>query len=244
MRTNRLIPALAWFCAAAVHGATAADTRIIAPTVVARISGGDYCYEHNRRIEVDKQPPSWLALQLKVQVAYHNPGTRPLIIPLEHARVIYTAIHEGNMTTYKELPNVEALNPSLKPMNALPGKVSPDNPTDPKNDYFAVIPPGGDLVSPIVENLLFPINHKVLFRHDPDLRGRKLYVRLQLNQQDVLPSLLTDLSDRWNKFGVPWTGSVMTNVMTVNVPQNPSPSGRCNDGPFETPGNKPPDPGK
>jgi hypothetical protein len=58
-----------------------------------------------------------------------------------------------------------------------------------------------------------------------------------LKQQELSPTLLTDLSDRWTKFGVPWTGGLMTNVMTVDVPQQIAQVGACVDGPFESPGN-------
>lgn len=243
MTTTRTLTLLTLSLSAS-FGASLPSTSVVAPTAVARIAGGDYCFVHSHRIEVEKQAPSWLVLKLRVQVAYHNPGTRPLIIPIGHERTVYTALRPGVMKTFKELPTIEGLNPSLKPMEALPPKVSPDNPVDPKNDYFAIIPPNGNYVASTLEDIYFPVNHKTLIRHDPDLRGKKLYLRVQLDQQDMNPSLVTELSDRWSKFGVPWTGSLMTNVMTINVPQNPAPSGVCNDGPFETPGNAPSNPGK
>jgi hypothetical protein len=236
MHTNKFLPTLAFLSLCLAQGASLPDNRVVAPTAVARITGGSYCFARVRRLEPELQPPSYLVLRLKVQVAYHNAGIRPLIIPMEHERTIYTALKPGVMNIFHELP-FEGLNASLKPMKELPAKVSPDNPVDPKNDYFAVIPGGGDLISPVFEEITFPVNHKNLLRRDPDLRGQRLYIRLELKQQELTPTLLTDLSDRWTKFGVPWTGGVMTNVMTVDVPQQIAQAGACVDGPFETPDN-------
>lgn len=141
------------------------------------------------------------------------------------------------MSVFHELPGVGGLEPALKMMKELPARVSPDNPGDPKNDYFVVIPSRTDFVPALPEEITFPINHKIMFRHDPDLRGKRLYLRLQLKQQELLPALETELSDRWTRFGVPWTGSVMTNVVTIDVPRSLPDARPCVDGPFETPDN-------
>ncbi len=225
-------------------GASLRDNTAAAPTAVARIAGGDYCFARIHRFNPERQPPDWIEMKLRIQVAYHNAGARPLIIPTEHERVVYTTLKPGVMNVYKEMPSIETLNPAIKAMTALPPKVSLDNPVDPKNDAFVVVPARGDLVSSTFEDIAFPVNHKLVFRHDPDLRGKKLYIRLVLSLQEMNPSLVSELADRWNKFGVLWTGSVMTNVMTIEVPRNPAPSGVCSDGPFETPANTPPDTGK
>jgi hypothetical protein len=237
MKINKLFPVLVCLSVCGAQAASLPENRLVAPTAVARITGGDYCFARVRGIEPERQPPSYLVLRLRIQVAYLNSGGRPLIIPLDHERTVYTALKPGVMNTFHELPTVESLSPSLKPMKDLPAKVSPDNPVDPKNDYFSIIPGAGDLVSSTIENITFPVNHKNLLRHDPDLRGHRLYIRLELKQQDMSPALLTDLSDRWTKFGVPWTGGVMTNVMTIDVPQQIAQAGACVDGPFESPGN-------
>jgi hypothetical protein len=138
---------------------------------------------------------------------------------------------------FRELPGMDGLVPSLKLMKELPPQVSPDNPVDPKNDVFAIVPARSDLISPKFEEITLPVNHKMILRNDPDLRGHTLYLRLQLKQQEMLSALETDLSDRWTRFGVPWTGNVMTNVVTIDVPRQISDAKPCVDGPFETPDN-------
>jgi hypothetical protein len=67
---------------------------------------------------------------------------------------------------------------------------------------------------------------------------------LQFMQQELSPTLEGDLSDRWTCFGVVWTGSILTNVVTIDVPQQPPPAKPCIDGPPATPNNRFPDLGK
>jgi hypothetical protein len=241
--THKLFSVVACLSLGAAHAASL-DKKIATPTAVARIADGEYCFAHVRTLTPERTPPSYLVLRLRIQVAYLNAGDRPLIIPVEHERTVYTALKPGVMNIFHELPTVDSLTPSLKEMKDLPPKVSVENPIDPKNDYFAIVPAHGNLVSSRSETINFPVNHKMLFRHDPDLRGKRLYLRLELNQQEITPALLADLSDRWAQFGVPWTGSLMTNVMTIDVPRTVAQAKRCDDGPFETPNNKGADIGK
>jgi hypothetical protein len=221
----------------AAKAASLPDSRNIGLSAAARITEANYCFARTRRFTPERQPPSYLVLRLRIQVAYLNGGTRPIIIPVEHDRTVYEALKPGVMTIFHDLPGIQGITPSLKLMKELPPKVSPDNPGDPRNDYFAVIPSGGNMVEPLLEEITLPVNHKMLLRHDPDLRGQRLYVRLQLKQQELSPELETDLSDRWTRFGLPWTGNVMTNVMTIDVPRQIGEAKPCVDGPFETPGN-------
>jgi hypothetical protein len=238
MTINRLFSTtFAFISLCAAQGASLPDPRTAAPTALARITEANYCFARTRRLTPERQPPSYLVLRLRIQVAYLNGGTRPLIIPVEHDRTIYEALKPGVMNIFRELPGTQGITPSLKLMKELPTKVSPDNPADPRNDYFAVIPSGGNIVEPLLEEITFPVNHKMILRHDPDLRGHRLYLRLQLKQQELSPELETDLSDRWTRFGVPWTGNLMTNVMTIDVPRQIPEAKPCVDGPFETPGN-------
>jgi hypothetical protein len=240
MTANKVLPAalsalVLSLCT--LQGASLPDSQRVGLTAAARIAAADYCFARVRRLTPERQPPSYLVLRLRVQVAYRNTGTRPLIIPVEHERTVYTALNPGVMDIFRELPGIDGLVPSLKMMKELPTKVSPDNPSDPRNDVFTVIPARSDYVLPLFEEITLPINHKMLLRHDPDLRGHKLYLRLQLKQQELLPALEADLSDRWTRFGVPWTGNVLTNVVTIDVPRQVTQASLCVDGPFETPDN-------
>jgi hypothetical protein len=246
MTTNKLFPAtfssilgaIACLSLCTLQGASLPDSQRVGLTGAARIVAANYCFARTRRFTPERQPPSYLVLRLKIQVAYRNTGTRPIIIPVEHERTVYTAFKQGVMDIFREMPGIDGITPSLKMMKELPLSVSPDNPTDPRNDVFVVIPARGDFVAPQFEEITLPVNHKTMLRYSyPDMRGKKLYLRLQLKQQELLPALETDLSDRWTRFGVPWTGNVMTNVVTIDVPRQLPQASPCVDGPFETPGN-------
>ena len=245
MTTNRLFfVAIAYLSLNTAQGASLPDTRVAPPTAVVRITDTNYCFARVRRLSPERLPPSYMVLQLKIQVAYRNPGTRPLIMPLEHERTIYTALKPGVMNIFHELYGFSEIQPTLKMMKDLPPKVSPDNPADPPNDAFTVIPAGGYIVAPLFEEVVLPVNHKQFLRNDPDLRGHRVYLRMQMNQQEISPALETDLSDRWVRFGVPWTGSMKTNVVTVDVPQAPPQAPPCVDHQVGTPVQRPADNGK
>jgi hypothetical protein len=242
MTTNKLFPAalsaLVGLSLCALQGSSLPDSRRVGLTGAARIVAAEYCFARTRRFTPERQPPSYLVLRLRIQVAYRNNGTRPLIIPIEHERTVYTAFKPGVMNVFREMPGIDGLTPSLKVMKELPLTVSPDNPSDPRNDVFAVIPAGGSFVPPLFEEITLPVNHKMMLRYSyPDMRGKRLYLGMKLKQQELLPALETDLSDRWTRFGVPWTGSVTTNFVTVDVPRDLPEASPCVDGPFETPGN-------
>jgi non-ribosomal peptide synthetase component F len=114
-------------------------------------------------------------------------------------------------------------------MNNLPADVNPDNPANPANDVFRIIPAGSAMTPALEEDLLLPVNHKTLLRHDPDLRGHRVYLRLQFDHQAIAPALEAELSDRWASFGVPWTGMTRTNTLTFDVPKNPPAAKPCVD---------------
>ena len=159
-------------------------------------------------------------LRLRIRVAYHNPGPRPLIMPLERERTIYTSIKPG--ATMKVFHSGVALFESGPVvMKDLPADVSETNPVDPKNDVFTIIPAKGDMDPPLIENIEIPVDRQTLFQHNPDLRGHRLYLRLKYRQRELSAALEAAISDRWTRFGAPWTGLLMTNTVAIDVPKNP-----------------------
>jgi hypothetical protein len=194
---------------------------------VATNADATYCFARVRGLDPGRQPQAFLVLKLRVLVSYHNRGTRPLIVPMERERTVYTALRLG--APMNKLHGLyPLLEPAYAPMKDLPADVSPASPIDPKNDVFTVIPAGGEMTPPLEEELTIPVDRQALFRHDPDLRGRRLYLRLQFAHRQLTPALEADLSDRWTRFGVPWTGTVMTNMFVVDVPKEPK-AAPCND---------------
>ncbi len=181
-----------------------------------KIVEANYCFARFHALEVERLPVPPLVLQLKVQVSYHDAGTRPLIVPLEHDVTVYTALKPGLM---KMVPNASLSDPKLKPMEHLPPDVSPQSPVSPANDVFRIIPASGEMN--LVEDITLPI-YKKSIRQSVDLRGRRLYVRLQLDHQPLSSPLEAAMSDRWTSFGEPWTGRLRTNTLLVDVPATPA----------------------
>jgi hypothetical protein len=204
--------------AAVSQGATVATSSSL--TAAATNADAGYCFARVRGLDPDRQPQAYLVLRLRVNVSYRNNGTRPLILTLERERTVYTALKLGApMNKFHGLYSL--LEPSYTVMKALPADVSPESPIDPKNDVFTVIPAGGEMTPPLSEEITIPVDRQSLFRRDPDLRGRRLYLRLQFAHRQLSPGLEADLSDRWTRFGVPWTGTLTTNLFVVDVPAAP-----------------------
>ncbi len=214
-------------CLNLVQGANPRDAAITGPAAYATNADVNYCFARVRGLDPGRLPPAYLVLRLRVRVSYRNTGNRPLILPLERERAVYTSLKPGTMNKFHE-PMVDLFNTSFKAMKELPADVSPDNPVDPKNDVFTVIPAGGEMTPALVEEVSLPVNRKALFRNYPDLRGRRVFIRLQFVHRKLADALQADLSDRWARFGVPWSGTMTTNTFTVDVPENPQ-AGPCKD---------------
>jgi hypothetical protein len=163
-----------------------------------------------------------------MQVVYRNTGTRPMILPLGRELAVYTSLHPGAMKITPQ-PSRSFEDAYVTEMKVLPANVNPQNPVNPSNDVFRIIPAGKTAEFPLEQEVDLPVNHKTLFRHDPDLRGHRVYVRLQFEHQELDPTLEADLSDRWASFGGLWTGTVRTNTMTFDVPASPAGTAPCVD---------------
>jgi hypothetical protein len=201
------------------QAATIRDSMIDSPTAIATNADVSYCFARVRGLDPERLPPAYLVLQLRITVSYRNTGTRPLILPLERERTIYTALKPGAMKVFKE--GLGLFDPSLKPMKDLPDDVSPDSPVSPKNDFFTLIPAGGEMTPPLLEETTIPVNREAPFRRYPDLRGHRIYLKLRFVHRELSATLQANLSDRWSRFGVPWTGSLTTNTILIDVPAAP-----------------------
>jgi hypothetical protein len=201
------------------QAASVRDSRITSPAAIAADAQVGYCFARVRGLDPERLPQAYLVLRLNVTVSYRNGGARPLILPLERERTIYTALKPGSMNIFKE--GLGLFDPAIKPMKELPDGVSPDNPVTPKNDVFAVIPAGGEMTPPFSEEIVLPVSRKGLFKKYPDLRGHRVYVKLGFAHREIAPALQAHLSDQWSRFGVPWTGTLTTNTILIDVPASP-----------------------
>lgn len=199
--------------------ATPRNSKIASPTAVATNADAIYCFARARGLDPERLPPAYLVVQLRVRISYRNPGTRPLILPLERERTIYTGLKPGEMNVFQD--HLRLLEPAFKAMKELPADVSPDSPVSPKNDVFTVIPAGGEMAPALLEEFTVPVNRKGVFRRYPDLRGHRAYIKLQFVHRELSAALKADLSDRWARFGVPWTGTLTTNTFAIDVPVAP-----------------------
>jgi len=195
------------------------NAKILSPVAVATAANVSYCFARVRGLVPERLPQAYLVLRLRVTVAYMNEGTHPVIVPLEHRRTIYTALKPGQMSVFKE--GLGLFDSDLKPMQELPPDVSPTSPIDPKNDVFAVIPAHGEMTPPLLEEIMLPVDRKGVFRKYPDLRGHRVYVKLRFVHRELGAALAAHLSDQWSRFGVPWTGTLTTNTILIDVPAAP-----------------------
>jgi hypothetical protein len=201
----------------------------VKPDAFVKIDEQNYCFVRPRMLEMERAPQSILVLQMRLQLAYRNTNPRPLILPVQHDQWPYTSLKTGQvMTKQKSLYKGGFINPKVALMTHLPPDVSPDNPVDPPNDVFSIIPAGGFLNSPVHEEVQLTIYNKSAKR-DPDLRGHRVYLRLELEQQPISPDLLAKLSDMWVRIGVPWTGKLRTNTLAIDVPAAPEATSLCVD---------------
>jgi hypothetical protein len=207
-------------CVCPAWGAAPRDAAIPGPSAVATNAEINYCFARVRGLDPGRQPPAYLVVQLHVQVAYRNAGTRPLILPLERERTVFRSLKPGIAMTVFHAP-FSLLEPSYTMMKDLPADVSPDSPVEPKNDVFAVIPARGEMTPPLMEDIVMPVDRKSLFGKDVDLRGHKVYLRLKFAHRELSAALKASLSDRWARFGIPWTGTLMTNTFVIDVPTAP-----------------------
>ncbi len=227
MKRTGILVILSAVLLCAAQAAKLPDAPVADPTAVATIAEANYCFGRVRGLDPGRQPPAYLVLQLRVKVAYRNAGAKALIIPLQRDRTIYTSLKPGVMTMFHEPKGLfEAA--YKKAMTSLPSNVSPADPIEPKNDFFAVIPAGGEMSPPLMESVTMPVNRKFLFKPELDLRGQRVYFVMQFAQRDLAPALEADLSDRWSRFGVPWTGILRTNTFAIDIPANPQ-AEACND---------------
>jgi hypothetical protein len=201
------------------QAATLPDASATSPTASATIAGANYCFLRVRGLDPGRQPQAYLVLRLHVRVSYRNPGTHPLIVPLERERTVFTSLKPGPMTVFHGPYSL--LEPSYKVMKDLPTDVNPDSPIDPANDVFTVIPAGSEMSPPLFEDITLPVDRQTLFKKNPDLRGHRVYLRLQFAQRELSPVLDAVLSDRWTQFGVPWSGTLRTNTFAIDVPSSP-----------------------
>lgn len=195
------------------------NSGIVGPEAVATNADVNFCFARIRGLDPSHLPPAYLAIRLRVAIVYRNPGTRPVILPLERTKSIYYGLQPERMKVFREGLNV--FERVTKVMTELPPNVSPNSPVTPANNIFGVIPAGGEMTPPLLEEITIPADPKGLFTQSPNLRGHRVYVKVQYKHREISAALQADLSDRWSAFGVLWTGALTTNLIAIDVPTAP-----------------------
>jgi hypothetical protein len=189
------------------------------PTATAKVIEANYCFAELHGLLPERLPTPPLVLKVRIQIVYHDSGNRPLILPLNHESTVWMSKTPGVMKILHQPAGL--MDPAVKPMMHLPPDVNPDNPIDPKNDVFGLVPAGGDLAAPSEEEVILQI-YKTSLRERVDLRGKRVYLKLQFDHQPLAGNLEAQLSDRWSKLGVPWTGALRTNTLIFDIPTTPA----------------------
>jgi hypothetical protein len=100
-----------------------------------------------------------------------------------------------------------------------------DDPTLHHN--FVVIPPGGMYKRRYLKDADFD-EYVVLDVRNPaakfqkkDLRGKRIFVQLQMNYLRFSQSQADELALRWKRYGSLWTGTVRSNPIEIDIPKLP-----------------------
>ena len=120
------------------QAATLPEAAAASPTASAIVTEANYCFARVRGLDPGRQPQAYLVLKLHVRVSYRNPGPRPLIVPLERERTVYTSLKPGPMNVLHQ--PVSLFDQAYRVMKDLPSEVSVESPVNPANDIFNVIP--------------------------------------------------------------------------------------------------------
>jgi len=194
------------------------------PSATAAILNSRYCLGapsanlpmvlRNGRLEpIELYPPDSITLRLQMRVAYRNAGSMQWILPVASQAVVLVGTAPDSL--------VEVPQPFLTPSPAASDRLPDGNEDSPAPALFPSIAPGKSLnaVNPL-ENILLRV-YTPSIRSEPDLLGKKIYVRLELLSSRWTPRLLTRLAKKWKNYGNLWTDSVRTEPLEINIPRMP-----------------------
>ena len=194
------------------------------PVAAASILSSRYCLgppspnlpmvRRNGRLEpIELYPPDSITLRLRMNVTYRNTASVPWILPVASQTVVLAGTEPDSL--------VEVPQPFLTPSPAASDKLPDANEDAPARALFPSIAPGQSLsVANPLESVLLHI-YTPSIRSEPDLRGKKIYVRLELLSSRWTPRLLARLAKKWKNYGNLWTESVRTEPLEIEIPRAP-----------------------
>jgi hypothetical protein len=176
--------------------------------------GGDGVFE--------QQPSDAITLRLRVRLSYRNVGSSPLILPLLKgltAVIISPTLGDANQR------RSQIVVPYFGRMT--PEEISQEGNEPTLNHNFEIILPGGvfkrrfEREGDFDEYVILDIYNPAAKFQKVDLRGRKLFVQLELNHLRFPQSQADELTNRWQAYGYLWTGKVKSSPMEIDVPRSP-----------------------
>jgi hypothetical protein len=194
------------------------------PVATATILNSRYCLgtpspnlpmvRRNGRLEpIELYPPDSITLRLQMSVAYRNPASTPWIFPVASQTVVLMGTALDSL--------LEAPQPFLTPSPAASDTLPDRNEDAPARALFPALAPRElmNVANPL-ESIFLHI-YTPSIRTEPDLRGKKIYVRLELLSSRWTPRLLARLAKKWKSYGNLWTDSVRTEPIEIEIPRTP-----------------------
>ena len=115
----------------------------------------------------------------------------------------------------------EVPQPILTATPAASDRLPDGNEDAPAKALFPLIAPGQSLsANNPLENIFVRV-YSPSIHSDPDLRGKKIFVQMELLSSRWSPRLLARLAKKWKNSGNLWTDSVRTEPVEINVPKTP-----------------------
>lgn len=168
----------------------------------------------NGRLEpIELYPPDAVTLRLQMSVAIRNAATETWIVPVPNQTVVLAGTDPGAL---REIPQ-----PFLTQTPAASDRLPDGNEEAPARSLFPTLGPGESLSvgNPLGTMLIRVFTPSI--RSEPDLRGKKMYVRLELFSSQWTPRLLGRLAKKWKNYGVLWTEGVRSEQVEIDVPRMP-----------------------
>ncbi|MEQ1886139.1 MAG: hypothetical protein ABL967_13830 [Bryobacteraceae bacterium] len=194
------------------------------PAAAATIVSSRYCLgtpsanlpmiRRNGKLEpIEPYPPDAVTLRLQVSVAYRNGGSMPWILPVANQAVVSVGLAADSLA---EVPQ-----PFLNAASAAADRL-PDGSEDmPNKALFPTIGPAESLNFNNPLESIFVRVYTPSIRSDRDLRGKKIYLQMELLSSRWSPRLLARLAKKWKNYGNLWTDTVRTQLLEVEVPRVP-----------------------
>ncbi|MEQ1946341.1 MAG: hypothetical protein ABL995_04085 [Bryobacteraceae bacterium] len=194
------------------------------PTATAAIVSSRYCLgtpsanlpmiRRNGKLEpIELYPLDAITLRLQLKVAYRNGGSMPWILPVANQAVVSAGVAPDMLA---EVPQ-----PFLGAGSSAADRLPDGDEDAPNKTLFPAIAAGESLNFNNPLESIFVRVYTPSIRSERDLRGKKIYLQMELLSSRWSPRLLTRLAKKWKNYGNLWTDTVRTQLVEIDVPRMP-----------------------